>query len=794
LAEGISPWAFHNRIITSVEYLKRSGVYSAALRMPWDVIVVDEAHYLAESGSPAYPYSTRRTRLGSELRKATRSLILLTATPHNGYRHSFRSLLELIEPTEATLAGDEAAVRRRVGRTMIRRLKQQITRSAPDGSRVSAFIPRAPVERIEVRCESEAERRIFELVAKYCARTAEAAADSDRRDLVSFAMQIVKKRMLSSRLALARTVQNRLEALRAAPDESGPTRGEVRELQGDLPLPDEHAERLVSRVIRTSVPADARRRNAEQRQLRELKRALDQIGAQPDPKVAALISGLRTDVLEVPGEKAIVFTEYRDSLEAVRSALQADPDLADHFVELPGGLSARQRRERIARFAETDCLILLATDAASEGLNLQEHCRRLYHVELPWNPNRLEQRNGRVDRYGQQRTPHIAYLFYADSPEDRILDRLVHRISQMQDDRVSTPDILGLVEATRVPDRLLAVESGDDEARELASLNKVFDEEYAAFAREIAPLLSAATDVADSTEASSLDATDNDDIAFETAMRSVLGPGVRSGGREHEYAISVPPLLHGPGVCAQYDRATFRRTAALATGADGAEFIHRLHPLALAAARSAKESLRASGLIGATVPPYLAVRRVASAIEGPAAIFTYLDRVGHPDGQLLTVGVQTDLAALSHGQIADALAASDRPGNVPWDECHAAFASHFDALQQRAAELAMQRVVEHVQAEQSRREAVAEVLRAEIATYREDRVRELEREEAAERAGARDQVELFREARVDWAARRAAVATQADARLVRIAEWVAPPTVLAPEPLGVLLVFPEGSR
>ena len=124
LADGLSPWSFHDRVITSTEFLKRPGIFNAALRRAWDVIVVDEAHYLAESGSPASPFSTRRTLLGLRLREQTRSLILLTATPHNGYRHSFRSLLELVEPTDASLAGDNSAVRRRVCRSMVRRLKQ----------------------------------------------------------------------------------------------------------------------------------------------------------------------------------------------------------------------------------------------------------------------------------------------------------------------------------------------------------------------------------------------------------------------------------------------------------------------------------------------------------------------------------------------------------------------------------------------------------------------------------------------------------------------------------------------
>lgn len=791
LAEGISPWAFHDRIITSTEYLKRPGAYSAALRRPWDIIVVDEAHYLAESGSPANPYSTRRTKLGLELRKATRSLLLLTATPHNGYRHSFRSLLELVEPTDATLEGDAAAVRRRVARSMVRRLKQQITRAGPDGSRVPAFMPRAPVERFEVHCATEDEREIFRLVTRYCSRTAEAAAGSDQRDLVSFAMQIVKKRMLSSRLALARTIENRLDALRQGPDDAGPTRAELRELQGDLPLPEQHAERLASRVLRSAMPPDERRRTAEKRHLREIQRTLRRVADRPDPKIARLLADLRATVIDAPDEKAIVFTEYRDTLEAVHDALIADPAFAGRSAELLGGLTPRQRRDRIAAFESPECRVLLATDAASEGLNLQRFCRRLYHVELPWNPNRLEQRNGRIDRYGQRRTPQIAYLFYADSPEDRMLDRLVTRISQMQGDRVSTPDIVGIVEATRLPDRLLAIGPDDDGEQTAATLVRVFDEEHGAFLRDVAPVLAATEAAENLADPTSADPVLEDDIALERAMLRALGTGARPSGRAHECSVTVPTALQGPGVADRYPFLTFRRSVAVADGADGTEFVHRLHPLVRAAAAHAREQLSSASL-GVTMPPCLTVRRLGETLRVPAAVFTFTDRAQHPDGALVAVGVGIDGSEMPEAELALVLAVSERPGDVPWAECERTFSGVLPDLRTRAQALAMAKLQVRTAAERGRRARLAVELHAEVEAYRADRIRELEREEAAERQGTRDQADLFRESRTDWAARRAAVATQADARRARIAEWVAVPEAPSPEPLGVLLVFPGG--
>lgn len=165
LSQGIKPWVFLNRIITSVEYVKKSEVLRNALEPRWDVIVVDEAHYLGESGTPKNPYLTARARLGHQLRDACRGLILLTATPHNGYGHSFRSLLELVEPTDATFEGSKDVIRRRVSRCMMRRLKPQIYKTGASGEKVPAFSPREPVKAISITNLSEDEKAIFRRVS-----------------------------------------------------------------------------------------------------------------------------------------------------------------------------------------------------------------------------------------------------------------------------------------------------------------------------------------------------------------------------------------------------------------------------------------------------------------------------------------------------------------------------------------------------------------------------------------------------------------------------------------------------
>jgi len=793
LSEGLQPWAYFDRVITSTEYLKRREIHAAALAHPWDAVVVDEAHYISESGTAANPYATARTRLGPKLREASRALILLTATPHNGYRHSLRSLLELVEPTNATLHGRNEEIQRRVSRSMIRRLKPQIVKTAEDGGTAPAFPIRLPVQRIEVTGLGPDEKEIFRLVTDYCLRTIKAATGSQEADLVSFAMQIVKKRMLSSRAALRRTVENRLGALTSRQLEEPPARAELRELQGDLQLTEAVAERTATRVLRAAIARDAKRRATEKQQLRTIERLLGQVADQPDPKISALVADLERDVLTVPGEKAIVFTEYRDTLAALRDAFAVHPVLRESFAELTGGLSARQRKVRIAQFHESDCRVLLATDAASEGLNLQDQCCRIYHFELPWNPNRLEQRNGRVDRHGQTRPPIVRYLFYPDSPEDRVLDRLVQRIATMHDDRVSTPDILGILEGSRLEEVLGRIESQKDGESQGESLMRLFEVRQEEFAYQIAPFLVAGAENDSAlpyANAVSADPMIEDDTAFERLMLEALRSGLRPGAISDTWRIDVPRHLQGPGVAPRYECATFRRSVAARYPVAEIEFVHRLHPLSRALGVHAFGQLTlepARNNLGSRI----AVRRHAAAAKRPFALFTFLERQSHPAGIVFGIAVDANGEVLNR-RTAETVLLDENPvpGEVAWNECERAFSSGFGTLQSTAAEAALAHLREALKQLRAERTKIASVLREEAGLYKVDRVAEIDADERTERAGTREQLQLFRETATNWQARRAAVETNYSRRLADIEHFTELPEPPEPQALGVLLVFP----
>lgn len=793
LAEGIKPWVFLNRIITSTEYIKKKDVIQNALGPRWDAIVVDEAHYLAESGTPKNPYTTARARLGQQLRSACNSLILLTATPHNGYGHSFRSLIEIVEPTDATFQGEKEIIRRRVARSMIRRLKPQVYKTK-DGKKIPAFMPREPVAQIPVTNLSPDEKEIFRKVSSYCAKTAAAAADTDDSELISFAMQIIKKRMLSSRKALAQTVEHRLSALASKKiEEEPPSRSEIRELQGDLPLGEATHERIAQRLVKSSVPKEAKLRAKEKKQLTEIQKLLEKVQEIPDPKIQALLADLKRDVVPAPGEKAIIFTEYRDTLGAIREALDADPDLKGHYVELTGGLSSKKRKARMAEFTKPDIRLMIATDAASEGLNLQFHCRRLYHCELPWNPNRMEQRNGRIDRHGQMRNPIIRYLFYPDSPEDDLLNRLIARIVEIQNDRVSTPDILGFLSSARIEEALTRLDAEDKKADASRTLFKVIEEQRALFVKEVAPLLAhEELSYGGKVDPNSLSADPmvGDDLEFESLVLAWLGKAVQKGDIEHTYSVVTPRDLKGAGVLDRYPCVTMRRSVAAQYPSSEVEFVTRLHPLFLAMVDNALRHLTAQH--SPSTPSRRVAARTHPAAREPYAVFTFCTTQARSPSGVFSIALDPAGNVLQDGQGPLAMDGRSSVGDPAWGAISKAFTGSFSAIQKKAQEAAVERLKTDERQQEERRKKIALVLREDAERYRVDRQAEIEKEEkeASLKEAENRQLLLDIKSVSGFKARRAAVDTFHRRRVEEIAQYEAVREPPLPQPLGVLFVFP----
>lgn len=272
-------------------------------------------------------------------------------------------------------------------------------------------------------------------------------------------------------------------------------------------------------------------------------------------------------------------------------------------------------------------------------------------------------------------------------------------------------------------------------------------------------------------------------------MREALHGGLREAPLPGCFRVDVPRRLQGAGVEARYACATFLRSVAVQYPASEVEFIHRLHPLARALGDQALRELTvepARNNLGSRI----AARRHPLAARQPFAVFTFQGRDETPSGQVF--GIAIDVA----GKVLDNAVAQtllwdevDAPGEASWAAIEQGFGDRFASMQAIAAQAALEHLRQRAARLRGEREGMVTVLREEASLYRVDRLAEIKEDEATERAGNRDQMEMFREAATNWDARRAAVETHYRSRLeeiVRFADVQQPP---APQALGVLLVL-----
>ena len=534
----------------------------------------------------------------------------------------------------------------------------------------------------------------------------------------------------------------------------------------------------------------------------------------PDPKVQRLIAELEKLFEDNPSDKAIVFTEYLDTLALMQREFDKSDGLKGAYVILRGGLSPLQRKRIQKRFEEPGIRVLLATDAASEGLNLQEFCHTIIHFELPWNPNRLEQRNGRVDRYGQKKKPWIRYLYFPNSPEDEILNRLVQKIEQMQADRISTPDILGSLAVSEEISRDLVglnPESGDVEDRK-REIERKADERLDYFVKNVKPLVLPTGSPEDEIEHAadilpSPGTLVQDEISLEELVKNALGEqAFQESDKQHIYRITVPRHFRGIGVLTDYKKATFRRSIAVKTKPEQVEFITPLHPMVRAISDDARRRFvqvypDSQGLR----PRRLAARRVSDGQE-PSVLFTFLGNICGGSGLLeeTIIPVRVDL----NGRIvADQRANrailydSGPAGEVVKPLLQKLYSRRFDALLTAAEKEAHGRLKERAAELGTRREEQAKALREDLKAFTEDRRREIQEKEKVakglvdEKKGQLllDLGETGRKRSV-FETQLAALETQVKERQEEIAKFEQVSEPEQPIALGALFLVPEGIR
>ena len=459
----VNPWASYPRLITSMDFLKREAPlnsFRASLKSnrggvlkDWDLLIVDEAHNLAPSGRKTFVRDSDRTIMIREIKDSFEHRLFLTATPHNGFTESFTALLEMLDPIRFSRGPN--LDRAQLDTVMVRRLKDGIHDAM--GRRV---FPRREVVSCPVTMDV-GEAALHDLLTTYTSKRLDRSGNKDRF-AVRFALVMLKRRLLSSPLAFAESIAVHQSHLRGLDDPDAATekvvaglRSQVEEDHDDDDEKDQTERTAMMETARFFESTDEEVRLVEQmRELAERQREL------PDAKARYLLDFIRLKLNPEQGwnrDRLLVFTEFKDTMLYLERLLEAQ-GWGDRVLTLYGGMPSRkatddvvpQGREAIkAAFrsdpdsAEGKVRILVATDAAAEGLNLQEHCRLLIHWDIPWNPNRMEQRNGRIDRHGQPAEEVFCHHFvFAGREDSEFLQTVVNKVQVMRDDLRAVGEVI----------------------------------------------------------------------------------------------------------------------------------------------------------------------------------------------------------------------------------------------------------------------------------------------------------------------------------------------------------------
>ncbi|MCY4632701.1 MAG: helicase-related protein, partial [bacterium] len=470
-----NPFAEKNLLIARLDQLARAEDLQARLRaVEWDLVIVDEAHKMAAHSYGAELKRTKRFALGELLRDRTRHFLLLTATPHNGKNEDFLAFLSLVHP-------DRFAGRLR-GRPVpdasdvMRRLVKENLRTF-EGKRLfpQRFAHSAKFEL------SEPETELYGAVTNYV-RTgmAKAAdmADSDAADrrrgiIIGFALAGLQRRLASSPAAIYHSLRRRRERLDAQAAElrrlaatgepvpvvslpPGVRLSDLEEFDSDEYGAAEFEELANVFIDSATAAATAEELEAEVQELAGLVALAEEVRSSgTDTKWTELRDLLRkgdfdralrangsggaeasgsTDDSPAPRghRKLIVFSEHRDTLDYVADRIRAELGRPEAVITIHGGVKRHDRRELQERFrVDPTVQVLVATDAAGEGVNLQV-ANMMVNYDLPWNPNRIEQRFGRIHRIGQQRPCHLWNLVAHETREGKVFTRLFEKIEQQR--------------------------------------------------------------------------------------------------------------------------------------------------------------------------------------------------------------------------------------------------------------------------------------------------------------------------------------------------------------------------
>ena len=455
-------------VIARLDMLSRNEEVQELLQAPacgWDLVVCDEAHKMSATYSGRKVKYTKRYRLGQLLGRLTRHFLLMTATPHNGKEDDFQLFMALLD-------GDRFEGRFRAGvhrsdtsDLMRRMVKEKLLKF--DGT---PLFPMRRAYTVPYRL-SEAEAILYKAVTRYVKQEFDRAEKlgGKKRTTIGFALMILQRRLASSPQAIFRSLGRRRERLQARlrgleelpygkTTDSSPFFGsralELEDLESLEDAPEDEVEAAEADVLGQATAARSRvELRAEIDTLRRLERLARNVLERSDDtkwrELAGLLdklfapSGLAPPVKEpevdygageVPppqpsqDQKLVVFTEHKDTLSYLLERITTWIGRPEAVVVIHGGLNRRDRLEAQEAFRhDPEVRVLVATDAAGEGINLQR-AHLMVNYDLPWNPNRLEQRFGRIHRIGQTEVCHLWNLLAQDTREGKVYQTLLDKL------------------------------------------------------------------------------------------------------------------------------------------------------------------------------------------------------------------------------------------------------------------------------------------------------------------------------------------------------------------------------
>jgi superfamily II DNA or RNA helicase len=447
---GSNPWQDKDQVITSVSWVSRiEDAKESLLRSRWDLVIVDEAHKMSAYSSDK---KTLAYQLGEALSNMTDHYLLMTATPHKGDPDNFCLFLELLDrDVYGDIASLREAMERREAPFYLRRVKEAlVTFPDPETGQVKALFTRRNVTTTEFQI-SEEELDFYDRLTRYVEdQSIKAAADDSARGrALAFTMAMLQRRFASSLYAVRRSLERmRDKRSRILRDPEGYRREQMnKRLPEDFDdLTDEEQQAIIAEledVVASVDPAALREEIADLTKL--VSQARDLEGREVETKLVALKELLTAQgIFADPKMKLLVFTEHKDTLDFLAGDGKESRPMGKlrewglNLTQIHGSMKIGDRDTPGTRiFAERDfresAQVLVATEAAGEGINLQ-FCWLMVNYDIPWNPVRLEQRMGRIHRYGQEKDCLIFNFVSTNTREGRVLHKLFERIEAIQDD------------------------------------------------------------------------------------------------------------------------------------------------------------------------------------------------------------------------------------------------------------------------------------------------------------------------------------------------------------------------